>query len=78
MENPVQLARKNSGLTRGELAIAAGVSYSEVWKAESGYCVRLNNRLAEFLQRKGLIDNPQEEYRKWRSEQAMALMNCAA
>lgn len=73
VENPITKTRQGLGLTRRDLAIASGVPYAEVWKAEAGYCSHLNRRLADYLERTGLMREPQERYTVWRSEEAEAL-----
>ena len=71
MENPVKQVRENLGLDRGQFAMAADVSYGEVWKSETGYNVRLHVHLARFLEESGYPGNPASDYEEWRREVGM-------
>lgn len=73
MKNPITKTRQEIGLSRRDLAIASGVPYAEVWKAEAGYCSNLNRRLADYLERTGFMREPQKRYTEWRSEEAETL-----
>ncbi len=67
--NPVKEVRTRIGISRTKLAMLADVSYSEVFRAETGKTRELNNVLARFLSDHRLLDSPEEAYIKWREAQ---------
>ena len=68
MENPVAKFREETGLDRRDFAVAAGVSYGELWNAEAGYSRKLHSQLVRLLAEHGYPGNPEEDYKKWREE----------
>lgn len=66
VSNPVQAVREDLKLTRLEFAIACGISYAEIFKAENGYTQSLNANLASFLKNSNLSDDPDTDYQAWR------------
>ena len=73
MKNPVEEVRERLGLNRSQFAMAAGVSYGEVWKSETGYNVRLHTQLARFLEESGYSTDPAADYEQWRREVGTAV-----
>jgi len=70
--NPILAARRRAGISRCDLAIAAGTSYAQVWKAEAGYTITVNRKLAAFLESTGLMNDVQGHYSRWRSRRRKA------
>lgn len=68
MENPVAKFREETGLDRRDFAVAAGISYGELWNAEAGYTRKLHAQLVKLLAEHGYPGNPEEDYKQWREE----------
>jgi hypothetical protein len=67
--NPVAEARRQSGVSRSDFAMAIGVSYHELFRAEQGYTKTLNARIARFLEENSLLEDPARQYDEWRARQ---------
>lgn len=73
--NPIKQARNRVGVSRTQLAVASGVSYGEVFKAETGRTRVLNSNLARFLREQHLLDRPENEYLKWRESEKRKVLS---
>lgn len=68
--NPVIEARKETGLSRVELAQASGLGYARIAAAEAGYSSTIGKTIINTLSRHGIDTSGLEDaYRKWRYEQ---------
>ena len=72
--NPIERARRKLGLSRTDFAVAAGVSYSEIFRAETGQTRTLNPDLAGFLRELKSLDDPKGTYLRWRESHRAAIM----
>jgi len=68
MSNPLIQFRAAHGLSRPELALATGIPYNALWRAEAGYPRKLEPNLVRFLVESGYQGDPQADYRGWREE----------
>lgn len=71
--HPIAVFRQKRGLTRTALALAAGVGYQEVFRAERGYMLRVHPRLAAWLRENGYPGDPQDDHARWREEQRVRI-----
>lgn len=75
--NPLKTWRENRSMSRTELALLAGVAYSQVMAAESGHAVRLPGRITRavaYLDGKQAAQDLASAFALWRDEQAAQLV----
>ena len=70
--NPVVGLRKTLGLSRAQLARATGIAYTELGRAEAGYCPTLPTRVLAALVAAG-VPEPEAAYQRWREAQRVTL-----
>jgi len=71
--NPIKHFREQRGLSRREMALAAGIGYGELWRAEQGYSLKLHPQLVKFLRECGYPGDPLHDYTAWREKEGLSV-----
>lgn len=76
MVNPVKELRDRTGWDRRRFAVATGLDYNDIYRAEHGYPSKLPRRMARQLaNHAGIIESDvQQQYQSWRQQQREALL----
>lgn len=75
---PVILERKRLGLSRLDLAQAAGLSYTQVCALEAGHPAKLSRRLRAVFSAMGTdVEALESKYSAWRGERGRSIISGA-
>jgi hypothetical protein len=75
---PLTVERERLGLSRLELAEAAGLSYSDLYRLEAGYLVQIRGRVRTALAAMGSdVEALDKKYRAWRGERGRSIIAAA-